>query len=279
MQTQFCNYMLKQVLCLGGLTITYLAANAQGESVVVKVLPSPQSKDASAQKIFTEMAMTRPSHPNIIPILDVGECDEALYFAEPYIAGCSLQSLLARMKILTAEQFVPILKDVCVALDAAHIQGFIHCDVNPNNILIRAKDGRAFLNDFKSAVRVNAPELSGKPKRLVGNPGYMSPEQLSEQRISPASDVYSLGVIAYEALSGQLPFNPDDPMSFMHMRIRDIPPDLRSCNPNIQAGVAKAVMRALNKEPVKRYSHAKDFAQTFVRALQNPTGWLSWLTN
>lgn len=176
------------------------------------------------------------------------------------IEGESLENVLRRTGWLTLPQLLPILRDVAAGLDYAHSQGVIHRDIKPSNILIRARDGRAYLTDFGVAKDVGAVQLTTITGQRIGTFQYMSPEQARGSPIlTKASDVYALGILVYRALCGRVPFDAENDLVIARMQTQDAPPDMRRLNPAISSQVSGAVMRALNKDPMRRYSSAGEF--------------------
>lgn len=237
-----------------------------GRDVAIKVLPHQLIQDADLRVRFQReaRAVGLLSHPAIVQVLDTGEEDGQPYLVMEYMLGGSLADRLGRGP-LPLDEVAEISASVCAALDAAHAAGVIHRDVKPANILFDA-DGVAHLADFGIA-RLAGVTQSLTHAALVGTPAYMSPEQCEgEHELTAASDVYSMGVVAYQMLAGRLPFAADSPFVVMrrHLQDRPQPPgDWVRLPPEVDA----AVMSVLEKDPAKRPAAASTWANDLVAAL------------
>ena len=270
MNQAFCEYTLINELGHGGMGTVYRAQNTSGQIVALKVMISQLLKDSAARERFIREPRLYPSHPNIVKVLDAGDCDGTPFFAMELIEGESLDSVLQRVHVLAPTQFAVVLREVAAALDHVHAQGIIHRDIKPSNILLRAGDDHAFLTDFGVAKNMQGTRLTQISGVRIGTAHYMSPEQAMGMReLTPAADIYSLGVMAYHVLSGRVPFDADSDVVVARMHMQDPPPPLRQINPKIGPALANVVMRALHKDPRKRYRSAGEFAAAFERALSN----------
>ena len=273
----FCNYMLLDELGRGGVSTVYRARdNRSGNVVALKVLNPQMQASALAQERFRREPKMQFLHPKIVPVLDAGLCDGRMFFTMELIVGEPLERILKRGP-LTPRQVYGYVRDVAEALDAAHQRGIVHRDIKPSNILVRATDNTALLTDFGVA-KATGPattKLTQPDSNPVGTSDYMSPELArTDPTITPASDIYSLGVTVFHALAGRLPFGADNPYVVAHKHANQIPPDLRSVQPKVSPLVSRVVMRALAKEPGKRYPSAGAFANAFTEAVmqsQNPS--------
>jgi serine/threonine-protein kinase len=271
----FCNYTLLDELGRGGVSTVYRARESgSGKLVALKVLNTAMQNNTLAKERFRREPKMQFMHPKIVPVLDAGLCDGRMYFTMALIAGDSLERILKRAP-LSPRQMYPYLRDIAEALDAAHQRGIIHRDIKPSNILVRTADNTALLTDFGVA-KSSAPAMIGLTQpdsNPVGTGDYMSPELARlDPNITPASDIYSLGVTVYHVLAGRLPFVADNLYVIAHKHANETPPDLRSVNPSISPEVSRVVMRALLKEPQKRYSSAGAFASAFTEAVMQSSG-------
>jgi predicted Ser/Thr protein kinase len=252
-------YEVLNLLGRGGMGAVYLARERFLERLVaVKVLPHDAAGDVKGRERFLREAQTaaRLSHPSIVPLHTFTEAEGTLLYVMGYVAGESLEAMLAREGRLPAERAARILGEIADALDYAHSMGVVHRDVKPDNILIDGQTGRAFLTDFGIAKNAHSQSLT-KTGIAVGTPHYMSPEQASADRdIDGRSDLYSLGVIGYRMVSGRLPFDAPNFQELLIKHVSHEPPPLAVDNRN--PGLAPAIMRALRKNPVERWATGAD---------------------
>ncbi len=271
MQT-FCQYTIIKELGRGGMGTVYLAKSAKGESVALKVMGPHLLRDEAARSRFKREPKLAPSHPNIVRMLDASECNGSPFFVMEWIDGESLDTILRRQKTLPPAQLVGLLRGVADALDHVHGRSIIHRDIKPSNILVR-KDGHVYLTDFgvaKNTLGATATYMSVTGAR-IGTAHYMSPEQAMGQRdLTPACDIYAMGVMAFHALSGRVPFDADSDVVVARMHMQDAPPDLRRVNSQVPQAVADVVMRALKKDPAKRFASAGAFVNALEQALNKP---------
>src|SRR5215510_11529880 len=198
-------YEIKDVIGHGGMATVYLAYDPNSKrDVAVKVLPRESlGKGANALERFKKELETIASleHPAIVPVYDVGEEDDQPFFVMRYMAGGSLTILIQEGKF-SLQDTARIIERIAVALDHAHKQGIIHRDIKPDNILFDLNDN-PYISDFGVAKLTEVPGSSNPESRVVGTPGYMSPEQAYDQKVDVRSDVYGLGVVIYQMLSGK----------------------------------------------------------------------------
>src|SRR5262245_58537869 len=192
------------------------------------------------------------SHPNIIPIYTVKSHGKTLFFVMKFIAGRSLESLIKEMGAMPGEMVRDLLQQVGTALGYAHRNGIVHRDVKPANIMID-EEGWSVVTDFGIAKVAENRGLT-MTGIAVGTPSYMSPEQCAAKDITGKSDQYSLGVVAYEMLTGKQPFEGDSAMAIMFAHFHEPPKPLTDLRPEIPVEVASAVMRMLEKAPEKRWN-------------------------
>ena len=257
----------------GGMATVYRAtSNATGHLVAVKVLDMHLMNDPTARARFTQEASFRLTHPNIIRVIehDVDSRGSTPYIVMEYVAGEALEQRLQREGKQNPQALMPILKDMGHALDYAHSQGVIHRDVKPNNILIRANTGQALLADFGIAKTASFTAYTATMAR-VGSVMFMSPEQAAgDPQLSPASDIYSLGVTAYYALSGRHPFEGEDQIAVARRHMDEQPVHVSDVEPSVPRPLGDVVMRALSKQPKQRPGSAGEFVQQMEQALLAP---------
>ncbi|MCL4440916.1 MAG: Stk1 family PASTA domain-containing Ser/Thr kinase [Firmicutes bacterium] len=197
-------------------------------------------------------------HPNIVSIYDVGREKDMDYLVMEYVDGEDLRSIIKREGPLEPPTAVRIARQICDALDHAHENNIVHRDVKPHNILI-TKSGRAKLTDFGIAREASAATMTTSDT-IVGSVHYLSPEQARGEAPDFRSDIYSLGVVLYEMLAGGLPFTGDTPISIALKHVQSCPDPISKRNPAITESLELAVMKALNKEPEKRYQSAREMS-------------------
>lgn len=268
----------------GGMGVVYKAHQPDLDRMVaLKVLLPEWTHDSKQTTLFRHEARNAAAleHPHIIPLYDIGEVphpsatisavspppDMLHYIAMKYIRGYSLKDLIAKEHHLSLSRTVEILDQVAQPLDYAHEHGIIHRDIKPSNLMM-TKDGWVYLTDFGLAWRIGTmidPVFAGT---VIGTPAYMSPEQAQGRLdLLPASDVYTLAVVAYEMLSGTLPFNDEASMAVLAAHIMDEPPHLCDVAPSLPAAVGEVVMRGLQKEPANRYQRAGEFVDALREAV------------
>ena len=234
--------------------------------VAVKVLHSQFANDASFVSRFQHEAQgaAKLSHPNIVSIYDVGEDGGSHYIVMELVTGSTLKEKIASQGHLTVEESLRMAGCIASALEAAHAKGLVHCDIKPHNILI-ADNGSVKVADFgiARAVSSSAATFDGN---VVGSVHYLSPEQAKGTSVTTKSDIYSLGVVLFEMLTGRVPFTGETPVSVALKQITDPVPSLRSFDPTIPMGVDAIVQRMMSKDPSMRPS-ARD-AVMMIREAQ-----------
>lgn len=259
-------YELRRRIAQGGMAEVYLAYDRRvRRQVAVKVL---YGRDEPFVRRFEReaLAVGALSHNHILPLYDFGEQSPWYYLVMPYVDGCTLRDYLFRHKQLTLEEAASFLSQIASALQYAHDHGVVHRDVKPSNILLR-QDGYAYLVDFGLAKAIQSAEALTSAGAMVGTPEYMAPEQsngLSDYR----SDIYSLGIILYQMLTGQLPFLAESPVAVSLKHIQSQPPSPRTLNSAIPQSIEDVILKAMAKDPANRYQAAKELAAAYWKALQ-----------
>ena len=268
---------LQQVIGQGGMGAVYLAQQSRPRrQVAVKVLlpltPLPPNQLAAFLERFRRETDAAASleYPNIIPVYEYGEYNGLAYLVMPYISGGTLRDVMEGEGALPLSKVVSYLEQLAGALDFAHERGVIHRDIKPANILL-TPEGRILLTDF-GLVKISADgqevlrRLTG-PGAPVGTPDYMSPEQVLGDQVDGRADLYSLGVILYQMVTGVTPFQADTPMQIaaQHLQIPPNPP--RILRPDLPIAAEQVMMRALEKRPSDRFPKGQDLTAAFCAAL------------
>ena len=256
-------YRLERELGQGGMATVYLAEDLKhGRKVAIKVLHPELSAVIGGDRFLAEIKVTANlQHPHILGLIDSGEADGLLYYVMPFVAGESLRARLTREKQLPVDDAIRLSKEVASALDYAHRQGVVHRDIKPENILLQ--EGSALVADFGIALAVQQAGGSRMTQTgmSLGTPAYMSPEQaMGERDIGARSDVYALGAMTYEMLTGEPPFTGPNSQAIVAKVLTETPPPLRPKRPTVSSAIENAVLTALQKLPADRFGTAKDFA-------------------
>ena len=273
-------YDIEAPIARGGMALVYLARERRlDRPVAIKVLPPELARDDASRTRFLREARTvaQLTHPNIVPIFTVDEIGGFVFFAMAYVAGETLAQRVAARGPLDPHTAGRLLCDIGEALDYAHARGMVHRDVKPDNILIDGATGRALLSDFgiaHASPPSRSPGLLGRPAAprglVVGTAPFMSPEQASGDLVDARSDIYSLGVVAYYALSGRLPFQANTDEGFLAQHITDAPPKIATVVPLVPPRLAQIVDRCLAKEPWARYPDAAALVRAIAEAVAPP---------
>ncbi len=262
-------YSLETELGRGGMGIVYLALDVRlDRPVALKVLPEHLAKIADLRERFLREARTaaKLSHPNIVPIHSVDEVGDFVFFAMAYIAGETLGQRIRRRGPLSPSECTRVLREVGFALSYAHSQGVIHRDIKPDNVLLEDGSGRALVADFGIAGVIGESDAL-EDGEIIGTVEFMSPEQAAGERVDARSDIYSLGMVAYYALSGDLPFKSDSVTATLE-QVRNTPvPSVGSVAAAAPRRLSKVVDTCLQKNPDARFASADAFA----RALESVT--------
>jgi serine/threonine protein kinase len=273
---------LKRLLGRGGMGAVYLAQQSRPRrTVAVKVLLPGLLLEKRPRIEFLARfrreadAIAALDHVHIMPIYEYGEQEDIAYLVMPYVTGGTLRANLEERKILPIGETVTIIEQAAAALDCAHASGIIHRDLKPANILFHA-DGRILLADFglaKVLREVKEHDENNKKSTaltsvgtIVGTPEYLSPEQGTGKPIDNRSDIYSLGIVLYQMLTGHVPFSGSSPVAIAIKHAMEPPPPLTLLNPDIPADIEAIVLKAIAKKPEERYSTAREMAQALYDA-------------
>ncbi|MBI1723433.1 MAG: protein kinase [Gemmatimonadetes bacterium] len=247
-------YEVEEELGRGGMAIVFRAREVHlARDVAIKVLPPELTFGKGAIERFKREAKTAAAldHPNIIPIYRITPGGRLFWYAMKFLEGRSLADILEEKGLLTVAETLGILEQVAEALDYAHQRSVIHRDVKPGNVMLDAR-GRVIVTDFGIAKELQSGALTGSGA-ILGTPYYMSPEQCRGGQLTGAADQYSLGVMAYQMLSGHLPFEADSAIDLLHKHCIEPPPPLDALLPALPKHVISAVNRAMAKGAEERY--------------------------
>jgi tRNA A-37 threonylcarbamoyl transferase component Bud32 len=262
------HYRLEQEIGAGGMATVYLAEDLRHDRrVAVKVLRPELAAVIGAERFLAEIKLTANlQHPHILPLFDSGEADSFLFYVMPFVEGESLRDRLRHEKQLPVDDAIRIACEVASALDYAHRHGVIHRDIKPENILLH--DGRALVADFGIALAASKAGGSRMTETgmSLGTPDYMSPEQaMGEREITARSDVYALGAVLYEMLTGDPPFTGSTAQAVVARVVTESPRPLLPQRHTIPPHVEAAVLTALEKLPADRFSTAAQFADALTK--------------
>jgi serine/threonine protein kinase len=246
----------------GGMATVYKAYQASMDRyVALKVLPQYHSEDPSFTQRFIQEARTiaRLEHRNILPVYDFGEEDGVAYMAMRYLDGGTLQDILA-LGELPLNETIEILRQICAGLDYAHRQGVVHRDVKPANVMIDGEGG-VYLTDFGLAKVLEGSSNLTMSGMVMGTPLYMAPEQSVGEGIDGRADIYAAGVILYEMVTGQPPFQAETPMAIVLAHLHEPLPLPKEINPAVPDEIQRVILKALAKDPEDRYQTAREMSE------------------
>jgi serine/threonine-protein kinase len=263
-------YQVVKKLGEGGMSFVYLAKEVStGHDVAIKVLsPRLASDKSSVERLRREAGLAmRLEHPNVCRILRLGESEDGLiYLVMPFLQGELLSDREVRDGPMALAPGVEVLRQVCAGLHSAHELQIVHRDLKPENIMLVREDGdreRAVVMDFGLAKERRADPAIAKLTAtgiILGTPEFMSPEQIRGKPLDARSDIYALGIVAFEMFSGKLPFQGRNAQEMMIARLRGEPPALRQLRPDLPVSLEKALARAMATSPDARYATALEFA-------------------
>lgn len=259
-------YNLLKPLGSGGMAVVFKAVDTMLErTVAVKILREDFSSDNDFRDRFKQEAKAAAnlSHPNIVTVHDFGVDNDQVFIVIEYIDGTDLKSLIRKKGHFSVEDTIGLMAQACAGIGYAHRAGLVHCDIKPHNMLV-SNDFRLKVTDFGIARALATIHPDEKSDIVWGSPHYFSPEQAAGGPPSPASDVYSLGIILYEMLTGQLPFKATESteLAKMHRMEEPIPP--RRLNLEIPEALEEIILKVLSKEPAARYRTADQLGRVLM---------------
>lgn len=266
-------YILKEIIGVGGMAVVYKAEdNVDNKTVAVKILKEEFASDAEFRKRFSNesKAVALLSHPNIVKVYDVGLGEKIQYIVMEYIEGIPLKQYIQNKGTVDWREAVIFTAQILKALNHAHEKGVIHRDIKPQNIML-LKDNRTIkVADFGIASFSNKTETLNMGDGAIGSVHYISPEQAKGELVTNKADIYSVGVMLYEMLTGQLPFQSDSAVSVAIMQLQKEAVMPRKLNPSIPVGLEQITMRAMQKSPRDRYQSANEMLLDFDEFRRNP---------
>ena len=255
-------YYLERQLGSGGMAVVYRAQDLTLERIVaVKILRERFSRDSEFRRLFRQeaRAVAKLSHPNIVTVHDISLQEDRVYIVMEYVPGTDLKAILSKYGRLGASEGTALMIQACDGIGYAHHSGFVHCDIKPQNLLVRP-DNRIKVVDFGIARALASISPDEKSDTVWGSPKYFSPEQARGVAPSPASDVYSLGVVFYEMLTGQVPFQAETSEELARLHREVEPPSPRTLNPIITPSLEEFLLVALSKKIENRYFDAVEMS-------------------
>ncbi len=275
------HYRVVRSLGIGGTSTVFLAEDVNlKRDVALKLFQTRTGETQDFLRRFAREArvVAQLDHPNIVPVYEYGEEDDTAYLVMPHMTGGSLRDRLLAQKTLPPRETVQLINPILQALQYAHNRGLIHRDIKPGNILFKA-DGTPMLSDF-GLVKITTPASSESTAlmndtasmtghALTGTPDYMSPEQIIGN-VTPVSDIYSIGVVLYEMLTGERPFKADNYMAVLMKQMYERPRPLHDLNPQLSPALEAVVLQTLEKEAARRIQRPEELRQALIRALVEP---------
>ncbi len=273
---EFASYRIQGVLGRGGMSVVFRADNLRlGNEIALKVLSAELSENDAFRERFVRESRLAASinHPNIIPIYDAGEEDGLLYIAMRYVAGSDLKSMIRQEGPISLRRAADIISQVARGLSVAHERGLVHRDIKPANILTERAGGtgetvdHAYLADFglmKHQVSRSGLTDTGQ---FLGTVDYVAPEQVEGRQTDHRADVYSLGCVLYESLTGSVPYPRDSDVAVLFAHVQDVVPRITDLRPDLPPAIDEVAARAMAKRPEHRYASAGDLSRELSEAV------------
>ncbi|MDZ7672210.1 MAG: Stk1 family PASTA domain-containing Ser/Thr kinase [Halanaerobiales bacterium] len=263
-------YKIERQIGSGGMALVYEAKDILlDRKVAIKMLrPEFVSDEDFINKFRHEAkAVAKITHPNVVSIYDIVESENSLYLVMEFIEGRDLKSIIKKRGKLSVVEALDIANQVTAGVEVAHENNIIHCDIKPHNILI-TDNNQVKVTDFGIARAVTSSTMT-ITDTIMGSANYFSPEQAQGREISTYSDIYSIGIVLYEMISGQVPFDGESPISVALKHIQKEPKELIELSPSIPEEVNNLVMKALSKDPKDRHENAAQLREEIVKTLKN----------
>ena len=259
-------YRVESVLGVGGMGRVYRAINSDGQPVALKLVHSDLAEDSVFRKRFEREARIaqQVKNPHVVPVLDTGEHEGVPYLSQRFVEGGSLEQKLKQEGRLDVPTTLEICAQVADGLDALFAGGLVHRDVKPANVLLDS-DGTALITDFGLAKDNQGTNLT-RPGQALGSMDYMSPEQIRGEEVTAATDVYALGCVICQCLSGAPPFADRQGMRVLWAQLQDEPPDPTTGLAGVVPALGPAILRALEKDRAKRPQSAGEYARLLYEA-------------
>lgn len=271
---QIDRYTIQKVLGMGGMATVYLAWDRDNQwPVALKMMKSAVMSDAHLQERFRRevSAAMKLRHPHLVQVYGSGRAGSNAYMVMEYVDGGSLADLIQRTGRLPDAQAAYLMRRVAGAMAYLHEQGYVHRDLKPHNILMRRGNGEPVVTDLGIISVTGAAKLTGT-MQMMGTPRYMAPEQVTSASSADArTDIYAMGLILYEMLSGRVPFDGVDSMALMYQRVSHDPPPVRSVQRGVNPALAAVVDRCLQRDPARRYASAAALAAALDAAMPSTT--------
>jgi serine/threonine protein kinase len=261
-------YRIESLLGVGGMGTVYGATDPDGRRVAVKLVKQDFARDETFRRRFRREAHIAQTvrNPHVVPVLDTGEHDGLPYLAARFIEGGSLEDKLKREGRLDVSGMVGICAQVADGLEALWAAGMVHRDIKPGNILLDSA-GNAYITDF-GLVKARQGTALTRPGQALGSMDYMAPEQIRGEQVTAATDIYALGCVMFECITGRPPFADRGGMQVLWAHLREEPPD--PSRDDIPPGFTRALMVALRKEPSERPSTSVEYARSLSQAAGIP---------
>lgn len=259
-------YRLVEQQGSGGMAVIYKATDlALGRTVAVKILRPSLTNDPEFLKRFRQEArnVANLSHPNIVTVHDVGQDGNTHYIVMEFIDGEDLKRLVRASAPFTLDRALSIAIKICAGVGYAHRAGLVHADVKPQNVLVTESD-QVKVTDFGIAQALTGTKPHERKRVVWGSPHYFSPEQAQGEAPTPASDVYAIGIVLFEMLTGRLPFVGADQQELAMAHIRETPPDASGLNPNVPVHLDRILQKVMSKEPASRYRTADQLGRILI---------------
>jgi serine/threonine protein kinase len=275
--TQIAGYRVESLIGRGGMAVVYRAEHLRlGRRVALKLIaPEFAEHEKFRQRFMRESRLAAAiDHPNILPVYEADEAEGLLYIAMRYVEGTDLKGLLAEQGRLATRQVLSILAQVASALDVAHARGLIHRDVKPGNILLTPgpdadEPHHVYLADFGLTKRSSSDSGLTGAGQFVGTIDYVAPEQITGKPVGPQADIYALGCVLFECLTGTIPFERDDDLAVLWAHLQEPPPSVTSRNPVLPTAVDVVLATAMAKSPEDRFSTCRQLMGALRSALRD----------
>jgi serine/threonine-protein kinase len=267
-------YQLEELLGRGGMAAVYKARDLMLErTVAIKILRPEYSVDAVFRERFRQEAKAAANltHPNIVTIHDFGFDEGRLFIVMEHVPGKTLKELIEQRGRFSEERAIALIIQACAGIGYAHRAGLVHCDIKPQNMLV-TPDQRLKVADFGIARALASIHPDERAEVVWGSPQYFSPEQAAGFAPSPASDVYGLGVVLFEMLTGRLPFVANSSTELTRLHREAMPPSPRRFNPAISPDLERILLKVLSKEPAMRYRTADQMGRVLITFTQQKEG-------